>query len=45
MNIHDVGLMALYDAAYLHKTQGIESLIAALQARGVVVYLISGGFR
>ena len=25
--------------------QGIESLIASLKARGIVVYLISGGFR
>jgi phosphoserine phosphatase len=25
--------------------QGIESLIRALQARGIAVYLISGGFR
>jgi phosphoserine phosphatase len=25
--------------------QGIESLISSLQARGIAVYLISGGFR
>jgi hypothetical protein len=28
----------------LHR-QGIEGLIKALQARGIAVYLISGGFR
>lgn len=32
--------------ALAHKhPQGIESLIKALQARGIAVYLISGGFR
>jgi hypothetical protein len=25
--------------------QGVEKLIASLQARGIAVYLISGGFR
>jgi phosphoserine phosphatase len=29
----------------LYYLQGIESLIRALQARGIAVYLISGGFR